>query len=137
MNIVIKQVSRDSNMGICANSLCYGINLHGYQSFANPFFLEYQILPTHVQLHPACTSEIVHGNFWNRFLVPEQSSKALAKKFEALLSDTVMTERFRQVGYVTMSNCFSWDGISRQFFEAYEPLLDKYSENGVGHEDRF
>ncbi|MDO8873985.1 MAG: glycosyltransferase family 4 protein [Methanoregula sp.] len=67
----------------------------------------------------------------NGFLFPSENEKILAEKIVTLLSDTVIAERFRLAGYETVRTRFSWEEISRQFSEAYEQVLDKYSLEGT------
>lgn len=67
----------------------------------------------------------------NGSLVPEQNPVVLAEKIVALLSDTILAERFRHAGYETVRTRFSWENISRQFSEAYEQVLDQYSRGGA------
>ena len=67
----------------------------------------------------------------NGFLVPERDSAALAEKIVTLLSDTARADRFRQAGYVTIRNRFSWDIISRNFLETYKEALSRDSPRGT------
>lgn len=66
----------------------------------------------------------------NGFLFPSEDEKILAEKIVTLLSDTVLAEQFLLAGYETVRTRFSWEEISRQFSEAYEQVLDKYSLEG-------
>lgn len=67
----------------------------------------------------------------NGLLVPEQNPAILAEKIVALLSDTALAERFRQMGYKTVRSRFSWEQISRQFSAVYERVLDQHSREQV------
>lgn len=59
----------------------------------------------------------------NGFLVPEQDSGAIAEKIVILLSDTKLAEQFRQAGYETVRERYSWDEISRQFSAIYSHVI--------------
>jgi len=67
----------------------------------------------------------------NAFLVPERDSADLAEKILVLLSDPVLADRFRDAGYETVRNRFSWEKISLQFFRIYEQLHHKFPRQGV------
>jgi len=67
----------------------------------------------------------------NGFLVPERDSTVLGEKIVTLLSDTALADRFRQEGYVTIRNCFSWDMITRKFLETYKEALSRNSPRGT------
>ena len=66
----------------------------------------------------------------NGFLFQSEDEKNLAEKIIILLSDTVLAERFRELGYDTVRTRFSWEDISRQFSEAYELVLEGYNRKG-------
>lgn len=68
---------------------------------------------------------ITHGE--NGFLVPEQNPAMLAEKIVALLSDAMLSERFRLEGYRTIKSRFTWSKVSQQFSESYERVLSEYS----------
>jgi L-malate glycosyltransferase len=61
----------------------------------------------------------------NGYLFPWNDEKILAEKMISLLSDTALSRQFRQNGYETVRTRFSWDEISREFFEVYSRALKK------------
>jgi L-malate glycosyltransferase len=61
----------------------------------------------------------------NGYLFPWNDEKILAEKMISLLSDAALARQFRQNGYETVRTRFSWDEISREFFEVYSRALKK------------
>lgn len=61
------------------------------------------------------------------FLVPEQNPAMLSEKIVVLLSDSLLSEKFRKAGYETVQQRFSWDVVSLQFSEVYNQVLGTHS----------
>lgn len=57
------------------------------------------------------------------FLVPEQRPDILAEKIIQIFSDTTLQGKFRRNGLVRVKELFSWNIISKKFFEEYSAVL--------------